>query len=204
MSELIRGETIKALREKRHLTQKQVADRVLVSDKTISKWETGRGLPDITLLEPLARALGTSVAELLSGRCIENRNRAANLLRGSFYVCPLCGNVLFSVGQGAYSCCGITLPPQEAEPEDEAHRFRVEAVEGDLYVTLDHPMEREHYLSLIAYGTQDQLLLRKLYPEQNGEARFPRIGSGVLYAYCNRHGLYRRRVEPLKTNARRP
>lgn len=67
MNSYVTGGTIKALREGRGLTQKTLADRIGVSDKAVSKWETGRGLPDLSLLEPLGEALGVSVAELLSG-----------------------------------------------------------------------------------------------------------------------------------------
>ena len=109
MRSYVTGEVIRNLREKRRLTQRDLAQRLNVSDKTISKWETGRGLPDITLLEPLAGALGVSVTELLSGDCAENRNRAGNLSRSLFYVCPVCGNVIWSVGEGAYSCCEMCI-----------------------------------------------------------------------------------------------
>ena len=78
MNSYVTGPVIKALREKKNYTQKQLADRLAVSDKTISKWETGRGLPDLSLLEPLASALGVSVAELLSGEQITNQNRSAH------------------------------------------------------------------------------------------------------------------------------
>ena len=118
MEHYVTGAAIRALREKKGCTQKQLADQLSVSDKTVSKWETGRGLPDITLLEPLARALSVSVAGLLSGDCAVNRNRSGNMQRGHFYVCPVCGNFLFALGEGAYSCCGITLPPLEAEEPD--------------------------------------------------------------------------------------
>ena len=69
MQSYVTGEVIRGLREKRRLTQRDLAQRLNVSDKTVSKWETGRGLPDITLLEPLAGALSVSVTELLSGDC---------------------------------------------------------------------------------------------------------------------------------------
>jgi len=183
------AETIKTLREERGLTQKQLGERINVSDKTISKWETGRGLPDITLVEPLSQALGVSLAELISGRWSVNRNRAGNLLRGKFYVCPLCGNVIYAAGEGSYSCCGIQLPPLEPEtaPED---LFRVEQVEYDYFITADHPMEKSHYLSFFAYVTLDRVRIGKLYPEQDAQCRFPMQGPGKLYAYCNRHGLW--------------
>ena len=187
------GNTIKALREKKKYTQKQLADRLAVSDKTVSKWETQKGLPDISLLEPLAKELGVSVAELLSGECITNRNRAGNMLRTKFYVCPVCGNVIHATGEGAFSCCGIGLPVQEAETSEEDHEISVEQIENDYYVTLEHPMTKEHYLSFMAYVTSDRVQLVKLYPEQSPAARFSRVGHGIFYVYCNRHGLYTRK-----------
>lgn len=196
MESYVTGAVIKTLREKKTLTQRQLADLLAVSDKTVSKWETGKGLPDITLLEPLARALSVSVAELLSGRCWENRNRAGNMLRGVFYVCPVCGNVIRASGQGAFNCCGIPLPPLEPELPDDEHGLTVEQIETDYYVTLRHPMTKEHYISFFAYVTPDRVQIRKMYPEQEAEARFPMQGQGELYAFCNRHGLYRCKTPP--------
>ena len=100
------------------MTQAQLAEQLSVSDKTISKWETCKGLPDISLLEPLAKALRVSVPELLSGEQIVNRNQSANLKRASLYVCPVCGNILCSSGNALISCCGIVLPPLETEKGD--------------------------------------------------------------------------------------
>lgn len=191
MTHYVTGSTIKSLREKKKCTQKQLADRLSVSDKTVSKWETQKGLPDISLLEPLAKELGVSVAELLSGECITNRNRSSNMLRTKFYICPVCGNIIHATGAGSFSCCGIGLPAQEAEQPDEGHEVCVEQIENDYYVTLDHPMTKEHYLSFVAYVTSDRVQLLKLYPEQSPAARFPRLGHGVLYVYCNRHGLFK-------------
>ena len=68
-------------------------------------------MPDLSLLEPLAKALGVSVAELLSGEYRTNANRAGNLLRSQWYVCPVCGNVVYALGQGSFHCCGVALPP---------------------------------------------------------------------------------------------
>jgi DNA-binding XRE family transcriptional regulator/desulfoferrodoxin (superoxide reductase-like protein) len=190
----VTGGAIRALREKKGYTQKQLAEQVMVSDKAVSKWETGRGLPDISLIEPLAAALHVSVAELLSGELIENKNRAGNMLRGCFYVCPICGNVIHAIGKGAFSCCGVALPPLEAEEADEAHGIQVEKVESDHYVTLRHPMSREHYISFIAYVTMSRVEIVKLYPEQDAEARFQIAGRGMIYAYCSWHGLFRVKV----------
>ena len=67
MNQYVTGTTIKELREKNKITQVQLAEKLGVSDKTVSKWETGKGYPDITLLEPIADALRVSVAELITG-----------------------------------------------------------------------------------------------------------------------------------------
>lgn len=188
------AETIKGLREGRGLTQRALADAVGVTDKAVSKWESGRGLPDISLVEPLAAALGVSVAELLTGDIRQNANRAGNLMRARFYVCPVCGNVVYALGEGSFSCCGVHLVPCEAEEPDEAHGLQVERVEDEWYVTLDHPMTKEHYISFIAYVTMDGITFKKLYPEQEAAARLRMGASGTLYAYCNRHGLFKVRT----------
>lgn len=193
-SHYVTGSVIRSLREKNGFTQKKLAELLLVSDKAVSKWETGKGLPDISLLESLAGALGISVAELLSGDCRTNANRSGNMLRNCFYVCPLCGNVVHSIGQGSFSCCGITLPVQEADPPDEAHAIRVEPVENDYYITMNHPMTKEHFISFFAYITTSRVQFLKTYPEQSPELRFPIGGSGMLYAFCNRHGLFQVKI----------
>lgn len=192
MNTYVTGSTIRQLRESKNMTQSQLAHILSVSAKTISKWETAKGLPDISLLEPLAAALGVSVLELMQGEPVINRNRAANLLRSKLYVCPVCGNVLHATGQAVVSCCGVALPAQdiaEAENVDEHHQLTVERVEDELFVTIHHPMTKEHSISFIAYLTGDKFQLVKLYPEGNASCRFPLRGKGVLYFYCNRHGL---------------
>lgn len=186
----ITGETIKRLREKKKLTQKELAEKLMVSDKTVSKWETGKGLPDLSILSELANALSVSVPELLTGDVAVNRNISANMKRSQFYVCPICGNVIHAMGEGAFSCCGIRLPEQDAEDPDELHRIYVENLDGELYVYLDHPMEKGHSISFMAYVTDCHLQMEKLYPEQAAQAHFRRVGRGTIFAFCNRHGLF--------------
>lgn len=62
------GAFIAQLRKEQGLTQKELADRLNVTDKAVSKWETGKGFPDVKLLEPLAQALGVSLVELMQGK----------------------------------------------------------------------------------------------------------------------------------------
>lgn len=184
----VTGKVIKEIREKKKITQKELADKILVSDKTISKWETGKGLPDIGVIDDLAKALGVSIAELLTGEYKTNDNISANLKKMHFYVCPVCGNVITSIGQGTFSCCGITLIEQKAE-EDEGHKIKVEIIENEYYVTMDHPMTKQHYISFVAYVTSGAFELKKQYPEQDVSLRFRKNGHGIIYAYCNKHGM---------------
>lgn len=194
MNTYITGTAIRQLRESRKMTQAELGAQIGVSDKTISKWETAKGLPDISLLQPLAKALGVSVIELMNGEPIVNRNISANLLRSRLYVCPVCGNAIHSIGSALISCCGITLPALEAEETDDEHPLRIEIVEDERFITIDHPMTKQHFISFIAYVTADRLLMCKLYPEGNAQTRIPLRGRGMLYFYCNRHGLFRKKL----------
>ncbi|MBR6816749.1 MAG: helix-turn-helix domain-containing protein [Clostridia bacterium] len=194
MDNYITGTTIRNLRERKGLTQVELADVLGVSDKAVSKWETAKGLPDITLIEPLATALGVSVMELMSGDTVVNQNVSSNMLRSKFYVCPLCGNIVRTSGDTVISCCGITLPPLTAEDVDEAHEIVIEKVEDESFITIRHDMTKLHYISFMAYLTADRVQFVKFYPEGNAETRMQFRGRGYLYIYCNRHGLMRKRV----------
>ena len=191
MDKYITGDVIRTLREKKNMTQEQLAERLFVSSKAVSKWETGKGYPDISLIEPLAGELGISVVELLSGNCITNTNSSSDMYKSRFCVCPVCGNVIASVGEALVMCCGITLPPMEAEEPDEEHRISVEKIEDEYFVSVDHPMTKDHYISFIAAVSDSGIQLSKMYPESNAETRFRTPLVRYIYAYCNRHGLYR-------------
>ena len=194
MNTYVTGAAIKAIRETHNMTQVELAERIGVSSKTVSKWETGKGLPDISLLQPLAQALGISVIELMNGQHIINKNVSGNMLRSKFYVCPICGNVIHCTGDAVISCCGITLPALSAEETDEEHAITIEKVEDEHFVTVHHPMTKQHYISFIVYVNDHQMQMVKLYPEGNAETRLQLRGRGYLYYYCNQHGLFRQKV----------
>ena len=194
MNTYVTGATIKELRESRKLTQAELAEKIGVSSKTVSKWETAKGLPDISLLQPLAQALGISVIELMNGEHITNKNVSANMLRCKFYVCPICGNAVHSTGDAVVSCCGITLPALEAEDTDKAHAITIKKVEDEHFITIVHPMTKQHFISFVAFVTADRIQTVKFYPEGNAETRLQLRGRGRLYWYCNRHGLFQQKV----------
>lgn len=190
MNHYVTGSTIKSLREKQRLTQSQLAEKLCVSDKTISKGETGRGFPDISLLKPLACALQVSIPELLSGEQIVNTNRSANVLKSPLYICPICGNILHSTGPAMVSCCGITLPPLEAEDADDEHQPSCEVIDQEHVITFQHSMTKDHYISFAAYCTNNRFDFVKLYPEGDAQASFFCRGHGAFFWYCNHHGLF--------------
>jgi len=190
MNQYVTGAVIKQLREQKGLTQAELATALDVTDKAISKWETGRGYPDITLLEPLARALSISTIELLAGNSITNNNRAFNITKSKLYVCPACGNVIYSTGEAVMSCCGIRLLPLEAEELDKDHTIHIEKIEDEYYVTVNHDMTKEHYISFFVAISDYGINIVKLYPEGNAEARFATNRVRFLYCYCNKHGLF--------------
>ena len=111
-----------------------------------------------------------------------------------FYICPACGNVLFSTDDAAISCCGRKLTALAVETKNNNHLMSVKEIEDDYFVTIDHEMTRTHYISFVAFVGYDRVLLVKMYPEQNAEVRFPKMQGNKIYAYCNECGLWEQKI----------
>lgn len=184
------GKLLLGLRREKGLTQKQLADLMGISDRTVSKWERGLGLPDVSLLHELSDILGVNIEQILTGDLRANRADGGNITRIRFYVCPTCGNFLTSSSDAKVSCCGRRLPALAPRASDDQHHLVLESVEEDYYITFPHEMNKDHYLKFIAHVSYDRVLLVWLYPEQGSEARFPKMYGGRLYFYCSRHGLW--------------
>lgn len=184
------GNLILNLRKEKNLTQKQLGSAMNISDKTISKWERGLGCPDVSLLGELSHVLNVNIEKILAGDLDPNNTDGGNMKRVKFYVCPNCGNIVTSTGDGDISCCGRKLEALTANPADEKHFVTVENIESEHYITFSHPMTKEHYLNFIACVTFDRVLVVRLYPEQSGEVRIPRMPRGKIYFGCNQHGLW--------------
>ena len=191
MNQYVTGAAIKELRERMGMTQADLASKLTVSDKAVSKWETGKGYPDITLLEPLAQALGVSVMELISGNTVVNTNVSANMACCKFAVCPVCGNIITSTGAASVSCHGVELVPLDAEAPDGDHAIEMSRIEDELYVRVEHPMTKRHFISFLAAVSSSRVQLVKTYPESSAEARFKIDGLRAVYAYCNKDGLFK-------------
>lgn len=194
MNTRLTGELIRHLREERNLTQRQLADLIGVSDKAVSKWERGGGCPDVSLLPALAEQLGTTVETLLQGSLSPDDRLGGTMKRTAFRMCPTCGNTITTTGDAEVSCCGRKLDALEAHDANPEHVVSKEDVEGDWYLTFDHPMTKEHYLGFVAAVGYDHMVIEKLYPEQGGEARIPHLPGAVLYTYCTQHGLMRHKT----------
>lgn len=190
MNQYVTGAVIKELREKNKLTQAELAEKLCVSDKTVSKWETAKGYPDISLLEEIAKTFDISVTELISGNTINNRNVSANMMRSLFYVCPVCGNTIHCMGEAVVLCHGIQLVPCQAEEADDEHMPCIECVEDEYYVRIEHEMTKQHYISFMAALSADKMQMVKLYPEGNAEARFKINGVKKILFYCKKDGLF--------------
>ena len=184
------GKLILQLRKEKGLTQKQVADQLNITNKTVSKWENGLGCPDVTLWKDLSDLLGTDVLKLLQGELKPNSPDIGKMNKMQFYVCPTCGNILTSTGKASISCCGRQLHPLVPVLQTEEHEATVEEIDAEYYFTLNHEMTKEHYISFIACVYDDRVLLNRLYPEQNPEFHLPLMrGRYSLYLYCTRHGF---------------
>ena len=184
------GLLIRGLRLDNNMTQLQLANKLCVSDKAVSKWERGMGLPDISVLQQLANIFNVGVSQILSGELNIDERQAGNLKKIKFYVCEKCGGIYTSTGNGEINCCGHLLNELKAKPYDKPHNVTVENVEDELYITFDHEMTKQHYISFLATADCDKVTIYKLYPEQNPSLRISKCKNAQVYFYCNRDGLF--------------
>ena len=190
MDNIRTGALIRRLRRELGLTQLQLADRLGVSDKAVSKWERGLGSPEVSTLPRLSQVLGVDLARMLQGDLTPNDLVGGNMKKLNYYACPACGGLTFCTGAAEVSCCGrklAALVPQKAREEEQ---LTVELVETDWFITSSHPMRKDDYISFVAFATGDQLQLVKRWPEWDLQVRLPRRGHGILLWYCSRHGLF--------------
>ena len=185
------GKLLAELRKERGLTQREVAQRLHISDKTVSKWETGQGLPDVSLLGGLSGLFGVPVERILAGDMTPGQSDGGNMKRLKFYVCPTCGSFLSGTGGAEVSCCGKKLSPLKPRKGEGEHAVSMESMDGEWYLTFDHPMTKDHHLAFVAWVGFDRVFTVKLYPEGPAAARLPRPQGGEkLFWYCTWHGLF--------------
>ncbi len=188
------GNLIAVLRREKGFTQKDVAIKLGISPKTVSKWETGHGFPDVSLIAELSKIFEVDISKLLEGEMPQVKKEVGNVKRTKFYVCEKCGNLITSIADADINCCGRKLSPLKANLPDDAHNLNIEKIEDEYYITFPHPMEKEHYIAFFSYVRFDRVLTIRLYPEQGGEVRFPQMRGGKMYYYCNNHGLFELKI----------
>ncbi len=184
------GKLLCDLRKAKGMTQRQVADELGILPKTVSKWETGHGFPDVSVVSSLADILGVSERILLSGSITQNMQEVGNMKKTKFYVCPQCCSIMQGTGECQVICCGKPIEALESKRVDESHFVNVLEIEDDFYIELNHEMTKEHFISFVSYIGVDRVLTVRLYPEQDSAVRFPRMARGKLYFYCNKHGMF--------------
>ncbi|WP_337528721.1 helix-turn-helix domain-containing protein [Anaerotignum faecicola] len=188
------GELLSRLRKECGMTQKQVAEKLQISDRTVSKWERGAGLPDVSLLKDISALYDVDIEKILDGNLEEKGVEVGNMKRMNFTRCVHCGNIFWSTGGGEISCCGRKLTPLTAQPMDKMHDVKIEEIDNEYFVTFDHEMTKEHYIVFAALVSWDRATVVRLYPEQSGELRLPRQRRGELYLCCNKDGLFRKKL----------
>lgn len=188
------GALIRTLRTEKGLTQSALAELLTVSDRTVSKWETGRGCPDISLLGSLSDILGVNIEEILSGGSQTNTFVSGNMKKSSYYVCPVCGNLVISTGNATVSCCGRKLLPLQAGKADLCHEITAEVIENDWFISSKHEMEKDHYISFVAFASSGEIKIFKTYPEWELQVRFQKRGHGILLWHCTKHGLFYKNI----------
>lgn len=190
MDNIKTGALIRQLRTSAGLTQKQLAEKLCVSDKAVSKWECGSGLPDIALLSELSAVFGTDIQTLLSGSIEKNESEKGNMKKTRFYVCKYCGNIITSSSEAAVTCCGNRLAPLEPQKAEESDLLTVEDLGGEWFISARHEMTKEHYISFVAYVCDSSVTVFRQYPEWDLQLTLPRYRTGKLIWYCTKHGLF--------------
>lgn len=181
------GSLIAKLRKEKQLTQKELADQIGVLSKTVSKWETGKGCPDIEYWSDISNILEVDMASMMEGEIIANKQDSGNISKVLFYVCPVCNNILVSTSSASIVCCGRKL--DYLPLSKETIEISVEEMDLDHYITFNHPMFKDNYIAFIALVKDDRILLNRLYPEQSSEIRIPINLKGTLYLYSTTKGL---------------
>ena len=196
MDQIKTGELIRRFRTEQGLTQKELAERINVSDKAISKWETGNGCPDISLLDDLAEIFGIDVKVLLSGELEKNESENGNMKKLKFFVCKECGNIITATSDAAVSCCGNKLTAIEPRKAEENEMLKVENIGGELFISSDHSMTKDHYISFVIYQSDSSFMMFKQYPEWNVQFNLPLFRLGRLVWYCTQCGLLYQDIRP--------
>ena len=182
------------MRKENHMTQQKLAEKLHVSDKAVSKWERGLGCPEVSLITELSRIFEVDMQNLISGELNRNELLGGNMKKMKFYVCPTCGNLVASMIETSVTCCGRKLKAITPVKATEEEKLSVQIIENDFFISSEHEMTRDHYITFVGLMTSDTVMLKKQYPEWNLQLRIPVFAHGRLLWYCNKHVLFYQEV----------
>lgn len=177
------GALIAQLRRRTGLTQAQLAMRLCVTAKAVSKWETGAGLPDISLLPALGELLGVEPGRLLGGELPQNAVSSGSMRNSVICYCPACGNLLVVAQRADVSCCGRRLPPLRPVRAEAGERLGVELIDGERVLTAGLPMEKDDYIPFTVWLSPDRVAVFRHFSEWEYRLRLPAYGHGRLIWY---------------------
>ena len=184
------GALLQTLRTGAGYTQRQVAQALCVTEQAVSKWERGKGCPDLALMPALADFYGVDLRALLAGR-LQASAQGGNMRDLKFYICPQCGNLAVQLGSAELSCCGRPLAAQQPQPARAEHLPAISQVEDEWYLEFDHPMTKQHHLAFVVQVGYDHYRFTRLYPEQQAALRLPKLARCTLYVGCSEGGVYK-------------
>jgi len=188
------GALIRLMRKEKGLTQKELAEILSVSDKTVSKWERGKGIPDISIMLSLSNIFGIEIEKMLEGEIRNSDFIVGNMENAMYYVCPQCGNIITCINEISVSCCGRRverLVPKEAVSYDS-----LRLIKADLGYELSnkHPMTRDDHISFISVIAEDRHHLIKTFPEWDERYHISCFEEGTIMWYSKRDGLLYRKI----------
>ena len=184
------GALIFRLRKEKGYTQKTLADMLNVSDRAVSKWERGQGCPDISIIPAISGVFGIDIEKLIRGELDGNDAEEGNMKKTKYYICPHCGNIILSTNDAGVSCCGRKLGEAVAKKAEDGEKLTVERTGNEIYVSSNHPMTKDHYISFVAFATGDSVQIIKKYPEWDLQCHLYGARHGMLLWYCTNHGLF--------------
>ncbi|MBQ0070386.1 MAG: helix-turn-helix domain-containing protein [Spirochaetales bacterium] len=185
------GQNLKRLRLEAGLTQSQMAEKLGVTDRAVSKWERGLGCPDLSFWPQIADVFHVDVSRVIFGVVSENQTSSGNMKNTKFYLCPVCGSFTTSAEEIDVYCCARKLEALVPEKAKEEEKLQIEVEERtEVFVSSEHEMTKDHYISFVSYVTSDTILTKRAYPEWNLNMRLPYLGHGKILWFDTQAGLY--------------
>lgn len=185
------GSLILEARTKLNMTQKELAEKINVSEKAVSKWENGRGCPDITLLPSLSSALQIDIESILRGDLSRNKTKGGSMNRLKIYRCIDCGNIITATNKIELSCCGHLL--EELIPASESNSSIIKSIEesdNQFYVTFNNPMTKTDYIAGVVTSAYDRTTVIPMFAEQEPSVILPQLTGVKLFLITNKNLCY--------------